>query len=166
MHYFSGFCLRGERELFDHLLSPNDFTVVGFSYGAIKALEYTLHTDARVDRLILLSPSFFNDKSQKFKKMQLHFFNKNSQRYIQNFLQNAAYPNNITLDNYLHQDSSDDLWTLLHYDWSNLEKLSKDTSLQIYLGAQDKIIDAQKAHDFFKAYGQSLFYKSYGHLLQ
>ena len=40
--YFSGFCLANEKELFKQFIIENDFTVSGFSYGAINALEYTI----------------------------------------------------------------------------------------------------------------------------
>ena len=36
-NYFSGFCFFEESKLFDEYLIKNDFTLNGFSYGAIKA---------------------------------------------------------------------------------------------------------------------------------
>ena len=60
--YFSGFSLKGEKELFKEYIIENDFTVSGFSYGAQKAVEYVLSTDNRVDLLQLFSPAFFNKK--------------------------------------------------------------------------------------------------------
>ena len=38
--YFSGFSLENEEELFSKYIIENDFTISGFSYGAIKAFEY------------------------------------------------------------------------------------------------------------------------------
>ncbi len=35
--YFSGFCFFEESELFKDYIIQNDFTVSGFSYGAVKA---------------------------------------------------------------------------------------------------------------------------------
>ena len=69
MKFFSGFCLEGEEKLFDDFTCKNDFCVVGFSYGAQKALEYTLTCRERVDKLQLISPAFFQNKQEKFKKL-------------------------------------------------------------------------------------------------
>jgi len=74
--YFSGFSLKGEKELFKDYIIENDFTVSGFSYGAQKAFEYVLNTDNRVDLLQLFSPAFFQDKDKKYKRLQLMFFKK------------------------------------------------------------------------------------------
>ncbi len=51
MRYFSGFSLNGEQELFRDFLVDGEFTVAGFSYGAIRAFEYALDAIERVDRL-------------------------------------------------------------------------------------------------------------------
>ena len=88
--YFSGFCLKNEDELFDEYLIKNDFTISGFSYGAIKAFEYALVTQKRIDKLQLLSPAFFNDKDTKYKRMQLMFFKKDNKTYCENFLNNCG----------------------------------------------------------------------------
>jgi len=76
--YFSGFSLVNEKELFEDYIIENDFTVSGFSYGAQKACEYVLNTNNRIDLLQLFSPSYFNDKDIKYKRMQLIYFKKNS----------------------------------------------------------------------------------------
>ena len=59
MLYFNGFSLQNEEEHFKAYLSDNDLTIAGFSYGAQKAFEYAYHSKERIDRLILLSPAFF-----------------------------------------------------------------------------------------------------------
>ncbi len=166
MKFFSGFCLQNEKELFSDCLQDNDFTVAGFSMGAIDALEYTLRATERIDRLILLSPAYFCDKDAKFKKTQLLFFKKNPQNYIQNFLQNAAYPSDADVNAYAKEGSRDQLQKLLEYDWSALKQLDTNICLEVHLGAKDRIIDAYSAHDFFKHYAQSFLYKPYGHLLR
>ncbi|WP_238593468.1 hypothetical protein [Sulfurospirillum diekertiae] len=79
MKFFSGFCLANEQELFSSYLNQSDFTVAGFSYGAIKAFEYTLTCKERIDTLQLFSPAFFEDKDAKFKKLQTLSFSKNSE---------------------------------------------------------------------------------------
>ena len=73
-NYFSGFCFFDEAELFDEYLIRNDFTVCGFSYGAIKAFEEVLSSQNRVDRLQLFSPAFFQNFDDKFKRTQLMYF--------------------------------------------------------------------------------------------
>ena len=92
MTYFSGFCLHGEEALFERFLMRNDFCVAGFSYGAIKALNYALTSQKRIDTLQLFSPAFFHDKDAKFKKLQTLSFSKNPQGYCETFLKNVASP--------------------------------------------------------------------------
>ncbi len=165
MRFFSGFCLQGERELFAEFLQPNDFTVAGFSYGAIKALEYTLQAPQRIDRLVLLSPAYFANKDAKFKKMQLLFFKKDPESYIRQFLQNVASPSALDMSPYLQPQDSRQLHELLHYDWQKLGDLDPNLTLEIHLGGKDRIIDAHRAHDFFKRYGESYLHKNLGHIL-
>ena len=165
MKYFSGFCFNDEKELFSDFVEESDFSIAGFSYGAIKALQYTLHSQKRVDKLILLSPAFFLNKDEKFKKMQLLFFKKDPQSYIQNFVKNTLFPSQKNLQNYIHTGCYSELKELLYYDWQDLKKLHKDIKVEIHLGAKDKIVDTKDACEFFKEYGECFFYKNYGHLL-
>jgi len=60
--YFNGFSLAKEENLFEDFLLGSEFCVAGFSYGAQKAFEYVYKSSERVDRLILLSPAFFQTK--------------------------------------------------------------------------------------------------------
>ena len=85
MKYFSGFCLENESELFKKFTCSGDFCVVGFSYGAQNALEYTSTCKKRIDKLQLISPAFFMDKSEKFKKLQIIAFRRDSDLYCKNF---------------------------------------------------------------------------------
>ena len=57
--YFNGFSLQNEEELFSEYLLQSELCVAGFSYGAQKAFEYVYKSKERIDRLILLSPAFF-----------------------------------------------------------------------------------------------------------
>lgn len=66
MRYYSGFCLQNEQELFNENIIKSDFCISGFSYGAIKAVEYALNADERIDKLQLFSPAFFNNKDDKY----------------------------------------------------------------------------------------------------
>jgi len=51
-------------------LSPyllnSDYCVAGFSCGAQQAFEYVYHSKKRIDRLILLSPAFFQREQLLF----------------------------------------------------------------------------------------------------
>jgi pimeloyl-ACP methyl ester carboxylesterase len=166
MRYFSGFCLQNEFELFKRFVTPNDFCVVGFSYGAINALRYVLSANERIDTLILLSPAYFVPTDEKFKKMQLLFYKKDTQNYLQNFAQNVCYPSSTKIEKYIKPSPENDLKDLLYYDWKEIEKLPKDIRVEIHIGAKDKIINPLAAKDFFMQRGECYVYKNYGHLLQ
>ncbi|BBG65676.1 hypothetical protein NNO_0973 [Hydrogenimonas sp.] len=173
MRYFSGFCLEGESALFDEIIGDskdNPYVVAGFSFGAIGALEYALSTERRIDRLILLSPSYFVGSQKSFIKAQLFYFKKDSDSYIRKFLENAAYPCGKTLLHpYLKPGSQQELEELLTYEWpaQKLERVSeKGTRIEVYLGAQDRVVDAHRAHTFFKSFGESYLFKDYGHILK
>ena len=166
--YFSGFCLDNEEELFNEYLVKNDFTVSGFSYGAIKAFEEVFHTDQRVDRLQLFSPAFFQVKDKKFKRMQLMFFKKDKKAYCENFLENVTYPTNIDILKYFKEGTYNQLDELLNYEWDK-HKLKtvyeKGVKIEVFLGSDDKIIHSQKACDFFKSFATVYFIKQKGHIL-
>ena len=166
--YISGFCFVNESELFDEYLENNDFTVCGFSYGAIKAFEEVLNSNTRVDKLQLFSPAFFQTFDDKFKRMQLMFFKKDANTYCENFLKNVASPTNQDISKYFNQGTIEELEELLNYEWSK-EKLQKlvenGTKIEVFLGGVDKIIDAQKAKEFFKDFATVYYIKEKGHLL-
>ena len=166
--YFSGFCLKNEDELFDEYLIKNDFTISGFSYGAIKAFEYALVTQKRIDKLQLLSPAFFNDKDTKYKRMQLMFFKKDNKTYCENFLNNCGL-NKIQSKKYFQMGSFEQLNELLYYVWDKdkLETLlKKGIKIEVFLGADDKIINSNKAKEFFRDFGYIYYIKNIGHILK
>ena len=166
--YFSGFCFFDESELFDEYLEKSDFTVCGFSYGAIKAFEEVLNSNQRVDKLQLFSPAFFQTSNDKFRRMQLMFFKKDANSYCENFLQNVASPTNQDISKYFQMGTFEELEELLNYQWSE-EKLQrlvdKGTIIEVYLGEVDKIIDSQKAKEFFRNFATVYYIKEKGHLL-
>ena len=165
--YFSGFSLTNESELFDDYIKKDNLTVSGFSYGAIKAFEYALNTNSRVDKLQLFSPAFFNDKDIKYKRMQLMFFKKNSQEYCKNFLNNCGFTHELS-SKYFSLGKFDELEELLYYIWDeNKLKIiqEKGIELEVYLGSDDKIIDSNKALEFFKKYADIYYVKNKGHIL-
>ncbi len=157
-----------ESELFDEYLEKSDFTVCGFSYGAIKAFEEVLNSNQRVDKLQLFSPAFFQTSNDKFKRMQLMFFKKDANSYCENFLKNVLNPTNKDISKYFQMGTFEELEELLNYQWSE-EKLQrlvdKGTIIEVYLGEVDKIIDSQKAKEFFRNFATVYYIKEKGHLL-
>jgi hypothetical protein len=167
-NYFSGFSLSSEEILFKNFIIKNNYTVAGFSYGAQKAFEYVLNSKNRIDKLQLFSPAFFQCKDKKYKRMQLMFFKKNPTEYCKNFLINCVLPNNISLDKYFNMGSFEQLEELLYYEWSE-EKMKilvkKNIEIEVYLAANDKIIDSSEAKNFFLKYATVYYIKDVGHIL-
>ena len=167
-NYFSGFCFYEESELFDEYIIRNDFTISGFSYGAIKAFEEALNIQNRVDKLQLFSPAFFQNFDEKFKRTQLMYFKKDANSYVQTFLDNVIYPSNKDISKYFKLGTIEELEELLTYVWDE-EKLQKlvdrGTIVEVYLGAEDKIIDSLKVKDFFQKFATIYYIKEKGHLL-
>lgn len=169
MRYFSGFCLKDESELFEEFTCKSELSVCGFSYGAIKAFEYTLRCEERIDTLQLFSPAFFMDKDEKFKKLQTLYFQKDSNAYCNNFLENVTYSSNVVMKKYFAQGSLEELKELLYYTWQNedLKKLcERGVKIEVYLGEKDKIIDSHHVKDFFKPYATIYTIKDVGHILK
>ena len=166
--FFSGFSLEGEEELFCEYENKNDFTIAGFSYGAIKAFKEAKESSYRVDLLQLFSPAFFQTQDKKFKRMQLMFLKKDSTAYCNNFLENIAYPSSFNTNKYFKEGSYEELEELLNYEWNKDELqdlVDRGTRVEIYLGGKDKIIDSKKACEFFKEFGTVYFIKNSGHIL-
>ncbi len=166
--YFSGFCFFEESELFKDYIIKNDFTVSGFSYGAVKAFEDVLNSKNRVDKLQLFSPAFFQTQNEKFKRTQLMYFKKDTNAYCQTFLSNVLYPLPVDISKYFKQGLIEELQELLYYEWceEKLQKLiNKGVKIEVYLGGNDKIIDASKAQEFFKKFATVYYIKEKGHLL-
>ncbi|MEJ2373489.1 MAG: hypothetical protein P8Y16_06825 [Sulfurimonas sp.] len=95
MQFFSGFSLKNEEYLFTPYIKHSDFTVCGFSYGAIKATKYvenSLEQRKRVDTLQLFSPAFFQTKDQKFKRLQLMSYKRDKEVYLENFINSCFEP--------------------------------------------------------------------------
>jgi hypothetical protein len=166
--YFSGFCFFEESELFQDYIIQNDFTVSGFSFGAIKAFEEVLTSNNRVDKLQLFSPAFFQTQNEKFKRTQIMYFKKDANAYCQTFLSNVLSPLDLDISKYFKLGSIEELQELLYYEWRE-EKLQnlidKGVKIEVYLGGNDKIIDALKAQEFFKKFATVYYIKEKGHLL-
>ncbi|MEA2047989.1 MAG: pimelyl-ACP methyl ester esterase BioV [Campylobacterota bacterium] len=168
MQYFHGFSLQNEELFFKPYLINSDYCVAGFSYGAQQAIEYVYHTKKRVDRLILLSPAFFQEQKASFVRTQLRYFEADKDSYIQQFISNVSYPSSIDLSEYLDEGSKEELDSLLNYVWDRdkIETIrNRGTSIEVFLGAEDKIIDSKSAFDFFSSLTTTYLLKDHGHLL-
>ncbi len=170
MIYFSGFCLRDESELFAEYYIDNLYTVVGFSKGAIDAFEFVYNSTKRIDRLILLSPAFFQAQKSSFVRTQLRYFDRGQDNYISQFISNVKYPSDINLSSYLEIGSKDELENLLSYEW-DIDKLKeiKDRGImiEVFLGSEDKIINSDKAFEFFSNNSVITYLiKKVGHILR
>ena len=169
MVYFNGFSLHDEEELFKEYVVESDLCVAGFSYGAQQAFEYVYNSKERIDRLILLSPAFFQIQKTSFTRTQLRYFEAGKEAYVKQFLSNVAYPSDLDLSNYLKVGTKEELESLLTYTWNEnkIQKvLNRGTTIEVFLGKDDKIIDAQAAFDFFAPLTTIYFMKSVGHLLK
>jgi len=166
--YFNGFSLQGEEVLFEAYLDESEYAVAGFSLGAQLAFEYAYHSDRRIEKLILLSPAFFQNEKRSFIRAQLRYFEQDKRAYTKQFLSNVAYPGSVDLSAYLDIGSREALESLLTYRWSSeriAELLGRGTQIEVYLGGQDKIINSDTAFTFFSALTTSYLIKKAGHLL-
>jgi hypothetical protein len=171
MKFFSGFSLKNEAHLFDAYIYKNDFTVCGFSYGAIKAIEHTfkqLESNKRVDTLQLFSPAFFQNKDEKFKRMQLMAYRKNEDMYLKQFI-NACFLPYERKDVERSDTLLSELEELLYYVWDKTKLkalINKGVVIEVYLGEKDKIIDADAAKEFFLDVATVTYIKNKNHFLQ
>ncbi|WP_373070806.1 pimelyl-ACP methyl ester esterase BioV [Sulfurimonas sp.] len=171
MKFFSGFSLQNEEYLFEDYIKKSDYTVCGFSYGAIKALDFVqkqIVNGNRVDTLQLLSPAFFQSKDAKFKRLQLIAYRKNEDVYLNQFLNSCFYPYEKKI---VERSTTviDELEELLDYEWE-LEALNalvkKGINIEVYLGGEDAIVDAEAAKEFFKNVATVTYIKDANHFLQ
>ncbi len=169
MKFYSGFSLANDKDLFQPYIKESEFTLCGFSYGAIKAFEEACQSTCRIDTLQLFSPAFFQNKSEKFKRMQLMYFNKDKEAYLDNFSSSCFYPKTRDQSVLLESGSEAELKELLYYEWKT-DKLKalvdKGMEIEVYLGSEDKIIDPIAAKAFFLPYATTFMINHAGHTLQ
>ena len=171
MKFFSGFSLKNEEIFFDVYICKSDFSVCGFSYGAIKAFEYVLKQlkkGKRVDRLQLFSPAFFQSKDEKFKRLQLMAYRKNKDVYLQQFI-NACFLPYERKDVERSVTVLEELEELLYYEW-DIKKLhilkNNGVTIEVYVGGKDRIVDAQDVKEFFLDVATVTYIKEANHFLQ
>ena len=169
MKYFNGFSLRDEEAIFSDIITPGDYTVVGFSHGAQKAFDYAYESKTRIERLILISPAFFQTQKKSFIRAQLRYFEAGKEAYVQQFLANVASPSSFSLTPYVEVGSYDALESLLTYVWDTdkiQSLLARGTIIEVFLGKEDKIINSEDALSFFKQYCTTYSMKNVGHLIK
>lgn len=169
MKYFNGFSLKNEEELFSQYIDRGDYSVSGFSYGAQRAFEYVYYTQTRIDKLILISPAFFQIHKSSFIRTQLRYFQSDKASYIKQFLENVAYPSTQSLNKYLNSGTKEDLHALLSYVW-DIKKIkevrNRGTTIEVYIGNEDKIIDSKEAIHFFHEISTLYIVNKSGHSLE
>jgi len=171
MKFFSGFSLQNDAKFFRAFIKESDFCVSGFSYGAIKAFEYTqqlLEEGKRVDTLQLFSPAFFQSRDVKFKRLQTISFKRSADAYIEQFITSCFSPYNVG-NIELSEGSLEELQELLEYEWSRdalLALQKRGVSIEVYLGGKDKIIDVNAARAFFLEMATVTYIKEANHFLQ
>ena len=171
MKFYSGFSLKNDEHFFKEYINYSEYTVSGFSYGAIKAFKYVkeqLDLGKRVDTLQLFSPAFFQTKSVKFKRMQTMSFKKDSSSYLNLFISSSFSPyHNKYIENV--EANILDLNELLSYEWIVSELLRLKNSgvkIEIYLGGKDTIIDIEGARKLFVQVSTLTYIKDANHFLQ
>jgi len=171
MKYYNGFSLKDEEYLFEDYITDTNYTICGFSYGAIKAfkkVQKELQLGNRVDKLILLSPAFFQTKSTKFKKLQLIGYKKHKINYLNQFLESCFLPHK-KIKVKTKDTKIEELEELLNYQWiiDDLKFLEeKGVKIEVYLGGEDKIIDIVGARELFLEMGTLTYMKNANHFLQ
>ena len=168
MHFYHGFALKDEERFFEDYIDHSDFCISGFSYGAIKAFKAAQLASKRVDKLQLFSPAFFQNRVPKFKRLQLMGYKKNSAQYIEKFTENCFLPYETQTVHYAQHELSE-LDELLNYEWQEQELktlVASGTTIEVYLGSDDNISDAQSAYEFFLPFSTVTLIKGANHFLQ
>lgn len=168
MIFYSGFSLTNEAHYFEKFLENSDYTVAGFSYGAIKAAHYASESKKRIDTLQLFSPAFFQTKKESFKRLQLAAFSNEPDGYLERFLQGCFAPCPVQ-DTEVKIGTIDELDELLHYVWDESlirSILAKGIRIEVYLGLEDRIIDVQAAREFFRSFATVTSIRQGNHFLQ
>jgi len=171
MKFFSGFCLKNEKDLFRDYLEENEFNVAGFSYGAQKALRFALNSAVRIDKLQLFSPAFFV-YNEKLINLNINAFKIDKKNYIKNFLSKAGCKienEKCRIGNEIididFRCSEKDLYSLFTFEWEIIKQIN-NIKIEIFLGEYDKIIALKQAVEFFKNFGDVYLIKKSNHFLR
>ncbi|TKI70453.1 alpha/beta hydrolase [Sulfurimonas crateris] len=170
MKFYSGFSLKNEQYYFKEYINSSEYSVFGFSYGAIKALRYVqdmLSQRKRIDTLQLFSPAFFQTKDEKFKKLQLLGYRKNQEAYLREFIASCFSPYEKKIVEY-GKSSIEELEELLQHEWEIdelKELLQSGVKIEVYLGGEDRVIDVERAREFFLEVATVTYIKEANHFL-
>lgn len=168
MTFYSGFSLTNDRRFFEPFLRESDYTVAGFSYGAIKAALHAANSTTRIDTLQLFSPAFFQTKKSSFKRLQLASFLTDSQSYLLRFIQGCFTPCTVQ-EVEIKMGTVHELDELLNFVWDEelMRKIvDKGIKIEMYLGLEDTIIDVLGAKEFFLPYATVTTIRRGNHFLQ
>lgn len=169
MRYFSGFGFLDDEELFGEFLTQGEYCIAGFSYGAQKAMNEALTHNGRIQKLQLLSPAFFDDKSEAFKRAQLRAFKRDSRAYLERFFMMCG-GGDEKVRKYFIGGGEEELRALLYYKWQAREFAllqSRGIEIEVLLGDSDEIINSQAALSFFRPLvTRILWFKGKNHLLR
>lgn len=169
MIFYSGFSLLNDRPFFESFCENNEYTVAGFSYGAINAARYVSQSKQRIDTLQLFSPAFFQTKSDSFKRLQLAGFSKSPQGYLERFLESCFAPCAVQEVEHDWNTNVEQLRELLYYEWTNVlmeSIVDKGIRIDVFLGLEDRVIDVQGARDFFLPFATVTSIRTGNHFLQ
>lgn len=169
MIFYSGFSLRNDEVFFERFLNRSDYSVGGFSYGAIKAALYTAGSTERIDTLQLFSPAFFQTKKESFRRVQMTGYLKDPAAYTEKFIESCFAPCTIESVELDADASEEQLRELLYFEWSSelMRAIkSKGIRIEVYLGLEDRVIDIIGAREFFIPYATVMSIKRANHFLQ
>ncbi|MGZ8547788.1 MAG: pimelyl-ACP methyl ester esterase BioV [Sulfuricurvum sp.] len=169
MTFYSGFSLLNDRPFFESFCNNSDYTVAGFSYGAIHAARHVLQSKQRIDTLQLFSPAFFQTKSESFKRLQLTGFSKSPQEYLKRFAESCFAPCEVQEVKHDWNANAEQLRELLYYEWTNVlmkSIVAKGIRIEVFLGLEDKVIDVLGARDFFLPFATVTSIRTGNHFLQ
>lgn len=167
MTFYSGFSLTNDFHFFKPFIRESDYTVVGFSYGAIKAALHAADSTSRIDTLQLFSPAFFQTKKSSFKRLQLSAFTSDCQNYLLRFIEGCFAPCSVQeVDTKI--GTVNELEELLSFVWDEglmRQIVDKGIIIEVYLGLEDTIIDVLGAREFFLPYATVTTIRKGNHFL-
>lgn len=168
MIFYHGFALKNEEHFFEPYFCGDEYTVAGFSYGAIKAAEYVRYADHRIDTVQLFSPAFFQTKSESFRRMQLGGYGRNPESYLERFRESCFAPR-LAQNIEKGEHSEESLRELLYFTWTPelMESIqAKGIRIEVYLGLDDQVIDVEGAKVFFLPFATVTSIRGANHFLQ
>ncbi len=169
MIFYSGFSLTNDARFFEKFLDKSDYTVAGFSYGAIKAVVHASRATKRIDTLQLFSPAFFQTKKESFKRLQLGAYLKDPSHYRDNFLISCFSPRCVEEVDLDYQANESQLRELLYFEWTAMlmeSLIAKGIRIEVFLGLEDNVIDVTGARNFFRTFGTVTSIRTGNHFLQ